>query len=49
MVRLAICKADNTKWAVKVIKKASLSVEDQEALQTEVEILEVSGTQCLGA
>lgn len=40
-VKLAVRKTDGTKWAVKVIEKASLSQEDEEALKTEVSILEV--------
>ncbi|CAM9578996.1 unnamed protein product, partial [Phaeothamnion confervicola] len=39
-VKLAICKSDNSKWAVKVIKKTSLTAEDEEALQSEVDILQ---------
>lgn len=39
-VKAATCKADQSKWAIKCIKKSSLSAEDEEALQTEVEILE---------
>lgn len=35
-------KTDGTKWAVKVIEKVALSQEDEEALQNEVKILEVS-------
>lgn len=41
MVKLAVRKADGTKWAVKVIEKTSLSQEDEEALKTEVNILQV--------
>jgi len=39
-VKLSTCKADNTRWAVKIIKKSSLAPEDEEALKTEVDILE---------
>lgn len=45
MVKLAVRKSDGTKWAVKVIEKTSLSQEDEEALKTEVQILEVGGSQ----
>lgn len=38
-VRLAVHKGDNSKWAVKIIKKAQLDAEDMEGLQTEVDIL----------
>jgi calcium/calmodulin-dependent protein kinase I len=38
-VKLATCKQQNTKWAVKIIKKSSLSKEDEEALESEVDIL----------
>jgi serine/threonine protein kinase len=38
-VRLAVHKAEGTKWAVKIIKKAQLDAEDMEGLQTEVDIL----------
>ena len=40
-VKLAVSKADGSKWAVKVIKKTSLSQEDEEALRDEVMILQV--------
>lgn len=40
-VKLATRKSDGTKWAVKIIHKGSLSQEDEAALQTEVEILQV--------
>lgn len=40
-VKLAVRKTDGTKWAVKVIEKGALSQEDEEALQNEVQILEV--------
>jgi hypothetical protein len=33
---LAQHKGDNSKWAVKIIKKAQLDAEDMEGLQTEV-------------
>jgi calcium/calmodulin-dependent protein kinase I len=39
-VKLAICKADNTKWAIKVIKRSCLAPEDEQALATEVAIME---------
>lgn len=39
-VKIAISKEDQTKWACKIIKKASLGNDDVEALQTEVEILQ---------
>eukprot|EP00903_Cladosiphon_okamuranus_P008364 g8042.t1 len=39
-VKLAVKKADGTKWAVKVIEKTALSQEDEEALKNEVQILE---------
>lgn len=43
-------KSDETKWAVKIIDKQSLSREDEEALQTEVTILQVRKMQvCLPA
>ena len=38
-VKLATCKADNEKWAVKIINKRALGPEDTEALQSEVDIL----------
>ncbi|CAM9571757.1 unnamed protein product, partial [Scytosiphon promiscuus] len=41
-VKLAVRKADGTKWAVKVIEKTALSQEDEEALKNEVQILEAS-------
>ena len=41
MVKLAERKSDGTKWAIKIIKKTSLSKEDEEGLRTEVKILEV--------
>lgn len=41
MVKLAVRKSDGSKWAVKVIEKTSLSQEDEEALKTEVNILQV--------
>lgn len=40
-VKLAVRKSDGTHWAVKIIDKASLSHEDENALRTEVEILQV--------
>lgn len=40
-VKLAVRKSDGSKWAVKVIEKSSLSQEDEDALQTEVKILQV--------
>ncbi|CAM9422057.1 unnamed protein product, partial [Laminaria digitata] len=40
MVKLAVRKSDGSKWAVKVIEKTSLSQEDEEALKTEVNILQ---------
>ncbi|CAM9248184.1 unnamed protein product [Ascophyllum nodosum] len=40
MVKLAERKSDGTKWAIKIIKKTSLSKEDEEGLRTEVKILE---------
>lgn len=40
-VKLAVRKADGTKWAVKVIEKTALSQEDEDALKNEVQILEV--------
>lgn len=39
-VKLATCKADNSKWAVKIIKRSSLAPEDEQALATEVSIME---------
>ncbi|KAG2932561.1 hypothetical protein PC115_g5726 [Phytophthora cactorum] len=36
-VKSAISKADNSRWAVKCIDKASLTAEDEEALRVEVE------------
>ena len=39
-VKLATCKADGSKWAIKMIKRASLAPEDEQALATEVEIME---------
>lgn len=40
-VKSAICKADNSRWAVKCIDKASLTAEDEEALRVEVEVLQM--------
>jgi len=39
-VRLGVCKADGTKWAVKIIKRGSLAPEDEESLATEITILQ---------
>jgi len=39
-VKAATRKADGTKWAVKIIAKQSLGPEDEEALKTEVAILQ---------
>lgn len=39
-MKLATCKADNSKWAIKVIKRSSLAPEDEQALATEVSIME---------
>ena len=39
-VRLATCKADGTKWAIKVIKRQSLASDDEAALATEIQIME---------
>ena len=39
-VRLATCKADGSKWAIKVIKRQSLAPEDEEALEIEIKIME---------
>mmetsp|Transcript_7570 Transcript_7570/g.12732 ORF Transcript_7570/g.12732 Transcript_7570/m.12732 type:complete len:336 (+) Transcript_7570:104-1111(+) len=39
-VRLATCKADGTKWAIKVIKRQSLAPDDEAALATEIQIME---------
>jgi len=39
-VKLATKKNDGSKWAIKVIKKGSLSAEDDKHLQSEVEVLE---------
>ncbi|KAF1318650.1 Camk/camk1 protein kinase, partial [Globisporangium splendens] len=40
-VKSAISKADNSRWAVKCIDKASLAAEDEEALRVEVEVLQL--------
>ncbi|RLN05693.1 hypothetical protein BBJ28_00005440 [Nothophytophthora sp. Chile5] len=40
-VKSAVSKADNSRWAVKCIDKASLTAEDEEALRVEVEVLQV--------
>ncbi|RHY58817.1 hypothetical protein DYB34_003143 [Aphanomyces astaci] len=40
-VKSAVNKADNTKWAVKCIEKASLAPDDEEALRVEVEVLQM--------
>ena len=37
---MGICKADGKKWAVKIIKRASLAPEDEESLATEILILQ---------
>ena len=39
IVREGIRRSDQKRFAVKIIEGAGLSVEDEEALQTEVEIL----------
>jgi calcium/calmodulin-dependent protein kinase I len=39
-VKLATMKKDGSKWAIKVIKKQSLSAEDDKQLQSEVQVLE---------
>lgn len=39
-VKAVVCKADDTKWAIKCINKQSLAPEDEEALRVEVQILE---------
>jgi calcium/calmodulin-dependent protein kinase I len=39
-VKMATAKSDNSKWAVKIIKRASLAPEDEQALATEVSIME---------
>eukprot|EP00937_MAST-01D_sp_MAST-1D-sp2_P007462 g7462.t1 len=39
-VKQATHKAEDTKWAIKCIKKESLEAEDEEALQSEVSILQ---------
>ncbi|CAM9819998.1 unnamed protein product, partial [Chrysoparadoxa australica] len=38
-VKLAVHKVEETKWAIKVIRKTSLSPEDEDALKSEVDIL----------
>ncbi|KDO24386.1 CAMK/CAMK1 protein kinase [Saprolegnia parasitica CBS 223.65] len=40
-VKSAVCKADNSHWAVKCIEKASLAPDDEEALRVEVEVLQM--------
>lgn len=40
-MKSAISKADNSRWAVKCIDKASLTAEDEEALRVEVEVLQL--------
>ncbi|KAG9406675.1 hypothetical protein AC1031_002995 [Aphanomyces cochlioides] len=40
-VKSAVCKVDNSKWAVKCIEKASLAPDDEEALRVEVEVLQM--------
>lgn len=44
-VKLAERKSDGTKWAIKIIRKTSLGKGDEEALKTEVTILEVGGRE----
>lgn len=39
-VRLATNKSDGSKWAIKVIKRASLAPDDEAALATEISIME---------
>eukprot|EP01041_Mallomonas_annulata_P005571 gene5571-11212_t len=39
-VRLCTCKADGTKWAIKIIKRKSLAQEDEAAILTEIKILQ---------
>lgn len=40
VVKSATRKSDGTKWAIKIIAKKSLGPEDEEALKTEVAILQ---------
>mmetsp|Transcript_24853 Transcript_24853/g.55829 ORF Transcript_24853/g.55829 Transcript_24853/m.55829 type:complete len:353 (+) Transcript_24853:203-1261(+) len=41
-VKQATCLADQTKWAVKVIKKSALTAEDEESLKMEIQILHLT-------
>lgn len=43
VVRHGISKTDGTEWAIKCIDKSQLERQDEEALQTEVEILKQVG------
>ncbi|KAJ8609033.1 hypothetical protein CTAYLR_008699 [Chrysophaeum taylorii] len=40
VVKRAVCKKDNTQWAVKIIKKSALQSEDKDSLDKEVKIME---------
>lgn len=39
-VKIGTCKSDQSKWAIKIIKRASLAPEDEESLSTEITILQ---------
>eukprot|EP01031_Cornospumella_fuschlensis_P032848 gene32848-39720_t len=41
-VKMATCLSDNTKWAVKVIKRSALTSEDEESLKMEIQILQLT-------
>lgn len=41
-VKLATCIKDNSKWAVKVIKRSALTSEDEESLKMEIQILQLT-------
>eukprot|EP01039_Chlorochromonas_danica_P000764 gene764-829_t len=41
-VKMATCLSDNTKWAVKIIKRSALTSEDEESLKMEIQILQLT-------
>lgn len=41
-VKMATCLSDQTKWAVKIIKRSALTSEDEESLKMEIQILQLT-------
>jgi calcium/calmodulin-dependent protein kinase I len=41
-VKLATCLSDQSKWAVKIIKRSALTSEDEESLKMEIQILQLT-------